>query len=101
PGAGAIGVLGPCRIAGSDIAASCATHLLFTHQTPLSSSALWSYEVQAGRLRLLESGRSTRKDWTTRRLVARAEDGTRLPVQITHRADLDPSLPHPLILTAY
>ncbi|AKK03927.1 S9 family peptidase [Corynebacterium epidermidicanis] len=40
-------------------------------------------------------------DYVARREWARAEDGTRIPISLVHRADLDLSQPQPVILYGY
>ncbi|PRQ11484.1 oligopeptidase B [Corynebacterium sp. 13CS0277] len=46
-------------------------------------------------------GGYTPEDYVARRLWATAEDGTRIPVSMVHRADLDVSQPHPVLLYGY
>lgn len=100
-GPGAVGVVGPARSAGTDMASASSMQIAFTLQTQTSSAALYVYDIASGSLNRVEAPVEERKHLVSRRLFGTASDGTTIPIQITHRADLDLFRTNPMILTAY
>ena len=76
------------------------SYVSFTQPTQL-----FDYRVATGERTLLKEqevlGGYDRNDYTAYRLWTTAQDGTRIPVSVVHRADLDTSTPQPTLLYAY
>ncbi|AKK11820.1 S9 family peptidase [Corynebacterium uterequi] len=75
----------------------------FTSQT--QPPQVLSYDVATGEQTVLKEkevlGGYDKRDYTSYRLWATASDGVKVPVSVLHRADLDMSTPHPVMLYGY
>ncbi|MEO8478244.1 MAG: S9 family peptidase, partial [Gemmatimonadota bacterium] len=108
------GATAPYRIAFSDAVYECysganpsydTTHYRFGYQSPVEPMSVWSYDVASRDRVLLKQqpvkGGYDASRFTTRRLHATAPDGTRVPISVVHRADLQMDGTAPVLLHAY
>jgi oligopeptidase B len=79
--------------------------LRFTYTSMTTPTRVYDHDLETGERTLMKEervlGSFDRENYVTRRLYATAADGTRVPISLVHRRDLDRSGPQPLLLYGY
>jgi prolyl oligopeptidase len=78
-----------------------AGELTFLYHSLTVSPAAYRYDVETRNLERLTAPAIEHPDLTARLAWATSADGTRIPVEIVHRTDLDRSRAHPAFVHAY
>lgn len=82
-----------------------APKLRVSYTSYIQPSQLFDYEVATGTYTLLKEqevpGGYTKDDYVAYRMWSTAEDGTRIPVSVVHRSDLDRTQANPTLLYGY
>jgi oligopeptidase B len=96
----------PAYSARIDVNPEQGTHLLRYGYTSLTTpDSVYEYDMRSGERKLLKRdkvlGGFDSEDYVTKREWATARDGTRVPISLVHRKDLEPRGENPLFIYAY